>query len=548
MPGSIIDQEVASEPDNPREILTEPALDWIGATKIDTRPDGRGVGKRRRASASGPVDDLAALLGAERQRVRQPMLESLLEARASSKGPGGDAEQPDAAAADRLLRRSAPWALDPGPLVVLLDAVADETDRSIFLGTVLGNGARIGLSRLAAAHGVSTTRIAQRRDRAARQVREAFGSASPPLPWLVGHVTRTLGRATTIEVARDELERLGIDPSVEHGVSLLLWLAGPFEEVPGSPGWLAVGPRGLIDVTEELLSRDGGVAPLAEVEEEVVGAGMGHPMVVHWLRARGAIVVDGSLVVRGSGKLVDVVERLVEALGRPVSQAELETMLAGGGRTILPGELERVVGARRFRATGVGSESRYELASWPRDGAAKVAVRGRRSAVERVTPRVTAPSRVGGSRKGARARRAAGGGSGPPGSPGAAILEVHVDDDLLRGAEAPVPASLVEALGIGYRQHRMFASRYGPVALAHDGAGPVRGPLRPIALAAGARRGDLMRLAFEVGGAVSVELLATDGVYSGIASDGTSGSPGEAGMRRPARRHHPIVDEAGDAT
>lgn len=525
-------------------------------------------------------DDLGALLLAERRWARQPVLESLLETRASATGEGDGPQQRDAAAAaDRLLRRSAPWALDLQPLARLLDSIADELDRAIFVRTELAGSDRTSLAQLAPHYGVSATRLAQRRDRAARQLREALDTAPAPLPWLVSHVRRALGRVTTVAEAHVELARLGVDTSAEPDTALVLWLAGPFEEVPGNPDWLAVGPRELEAVTDELLSGDGGVTSLVQLEHALHAAGLARPTIVPWLRAWGAVVVDGDLAVRISagvaGTLADTVERLLEALGRPASIADLERLLADGGRPVPPGELERALRGRRFRASDAKGGGRYELASWPRDGApAKAAARrrplGQRSAPAAATmptgAEPTADEAYDGQlalpgipdarssaaadmptaspvlRTGQAERRA----DGEPealGQPGTAGLEVPVDDDLLRGGEAPVPPSLVEALGIGYRQRRTFASRYGPVALANDGQGAVRGPLRPVALAAGARRGDVMLLRFEHGGSVSVDILAaTD-------ADHDHGAPAEEVVsRHAARHHHPIVHEAGEAT
>ena len=79
---------------------------------------------------------------------------------------------------------------------------------------------------------------------------------------------------------------------------------------------------------------------------------------------------------------------------------------------------------------------------------------------------------------------------------------------MLAGAGGPVPAGLVECLGVPRRARRSFSTRYGPVMLTHDVAGPARGSVRPVALATGAAVGDALLLHFDPDdGTAAVEVV-----------------------------------------
>jgi hypothetical protein len=116
-----------------------------------------------------------------------------------------------------------------------------------------------------------------------------------------------------------------------------------------------------------------------------------------------------------------------------------------------------------------------------------------------------------------------------------------VDDDLMRGGESAVPDDLVRRLGVGWRQRRTFSSRYGPVTLANDGAEPSRGPLRPIAMAVGARPGDVLVLGFAPEGDVVVMVRTAELVARALApgSDLYAGGQSMGGSQ---------VDETTDET
>ncbi len=69
-----------------------------------------------------------------------------------------------------------------------------------------------------------------------------------------------------------------------------------------------------------------------------------------------------------------------------------------------------------------------------------------------------------------------------------------------------MPVALVEGLGLAPLTRRTFSSRCGPVTLAHDTLQPTRGPVRVVALAAGAQLDDTLLLGFRASGDMDVEV------------------------------------------
>ena len=528
-------------------------------------------------------NDLALLLTEERRGPKQPVLESLLDAAtAHLEAPSAGTD-----AARRLLVSSAPWALEyVSVLIDLLSGITDDQDRSIFISNELCSDRR-SLAELAEELGISHARVAQRRDRAAVQVREELAAAPAPLEWLVECVRRSLGRATTTEAIRAGLRRFGFDSSTGHeaktAVELLLWLAGPFEPVTRCPGWRCVQPDDLLSRTREMLTQDGGIRSLAAIEPSLEELGVVAALVRPWLNACGAAVVDDDLAVWLSGSLVDVLERLIDASGRGLTFSECRLRLLNGGRSFEEAELQRALRGRRFRQV---TNDVYELRSWPRGSVGGLSsklpsTRQQSPAGSGANDSVAAFARERETdvrRAGELSRGAFPGAPGQtsdpvpdeqlglPGMakpetaclddeaqawgpmPGWAVTEpdgddsasrrawltTTVDDDLMRGGESAVPDGVARFLGIGWRQHRTFSSRYGPVRLANDGPEPRRGPLRPIVMAAGAGPGDVLVLGFAPGGDVVVEvraaaLVARPAVVgSGPCSTGPFRASGEA--------------------
>lgn len=426
--------------------------------------------------------DLAALLLSERDRRDQVLTQALLERRA-------DPETSQAReAADRLLRRHAPWALDlTGAVTSVVEAAGDDRSRRLFLAYSLRTDGR-SQGDLAAEEGVSAQRVGKIVQAAGRRVRDAAASGPAPLSWALRTLRDRLGTLAAEEAAAALLLTLGA--SGQPASDLLLWLAGPFRPVPRRPGWLAVDPGLAVQATTRSLADDGGVRRLSDVESELADAGIRSCQLEAWLNASGAAVVHG-LTVCVEGSLSDAAERLLDAYGTPCSADQVAADLAAGGRLVGQKSLAAALRQRRFVRTARGNVG---LAAWgPADE--------RRSNKSR-------------SRGGRPSRRAPMGGSEgrhtstdrPASSTERLWLWIKVDDEALRGSEADVPVALVEALGLEPPTRRTFSSRWGPVVLAHDGTRPTRGSVRAVALATGARRDDTLLLGFSDNGDVAVEV------------------------------------------
>ncbi len=363
--------------------------------------------------------DLAGLLWRERRSPEQPVLEALLESAVSAAtspplaSPGARAESLDghdqiAHAARQILAGAAPWALMPGAaLGQLMSGITDDLDRAIFVRTELAREGAPSLVELAAELDITSSRVAQRRERAAAQLREELAAAPAPLGWLVQRVGRSLGRVATRRTAEDELARHGLGPVAPDGVAsepaalggttsepaaldgasseaaaldrasseaaaLVLWLAGPFEPVARCPGWIGVRPNEVVARTKELLSEDGGVVSLAAISGALRALGVNDGAVTPWLEACGGVVVDDDVAVSLSGPLVDVLERLIDAHGRALRADECHELLGRAGRRVAQGEVERALRGRRFRR---GANDAHELSSWPTGPVTKVAKR-----------------------------------------------------------------------------------------------------------------------------------------------------------------------------
>jgi hypothetical protein len=499
------------------------------------------------ASVTDQSDDLGTILELERRGPDQPVLESLLdsvfETDAASPDPVSNAPNE---AARRLLEGSAPWALQyQAQLLELLQAIGDDQDRSIFVRAELGCGPRASLTELGAEIGISSSRVGQRRDRAAEQLRDELAASPAPLEWVVRRVRRSLGLVAPLESVAGELRRHGLADQNGRSDSgraarLLLWLAGPYRHDARVPGWLVVGTDDFAARTKNELGKDGGVRSLAEMAAWLVQVGVARHLVVPWLESCGAAVVDDDLCVCLTGTLRDVLERLIDAHGRGVSVEECGELLGAGGRVAAGEDLERALRARRFRSLAGGI---FELSTWPPvppgTRAARRAPRSVeiRSSVGRSVPggecsghfepghesdgeQLNLPgverlasletdqieSVTWGHVPGACPRP-----SDPdaPVIPVRAWLTVEIDAALLRGASSVVPDALVRALGIGLGQRRTFASRYGPLTISNYGPEPVRSPLRPLALGAGAALGDSLAIGLGADGDVVVEVNRT---------------------------------------
>ena len=422
--------------------------------------------------------ELSVLLQHQQAAGESPLLEALLELR-SGVGP-----QPVRAAAERLVRDHARWALDLAkPAQLLIAAAGSERDQRLFIrGSLCPEGRTF--EDLAEEEGICRQRANGVVRRSESRVRDALAGAPAPLPWAVATLRTRLGTVATAEELATELGRLGAGkPPV---AALLAWLAGPYLPVAAHPGWVAAQPKELVARTADCLAADGGVRPAVDVETELVHLGVRPQRVTSWLGANSAVVIH-DVVVSVSGPLAEVAERVLDAHGSPRTAEQIAADLARGGRCGGPGLLAGALRQRRFTQSAKGPVS---LAAWAR----------------------TRPNSVHqgvGSGGGAPKKAPA-----PPGpahedgqaSPEQWCLWVRVDPEVLRGSEAAVPVALVEGLGLAPLSRRTFSSRWGPVTLAYDTLQPTRGPVRAVALAAGAHVDDTLLLGFKASGDLDVEV------------------------------------------
>ncbi|MGH9107006.1 MAG: hypothetical protein ACRDZX_14480, partial [Acidimicrobiales bacterium] len=455
-----------------------------------------GGGRPYGAWQKGHNDELALLLRHERASGRPGLLSAILDLRS------GDGPEPVREAAHRLLEERAPWALDLArPVAALVAAAGDGRDQRLFASWTLQEQ-RPTFEDLARAEGVCRQNVNRLVRQAESRVRAALAGAPPPLPWAVAAVRSQLGTVATQEQLATVLA--GVGARKAPAGALIAWLAGPYTALPGRPGWVGAQPpqpAELLVRTVRCLAADGGVRRLEEVEAELADLGVSPGNFVGWLATNGAAVVH-DLSVSVNGALAGAVERLLDAHGAPRSPDQLAADLVAGGRHADPEALASALRAPRFARPPGGPVS---LASWGEGAqAAAKAVTTARAATARAAKRAPERHRPSLPTAGRRSPQA------PPGDErgGGELLWlwVRVDGAVLRGAEAAVPTALVEGLGLAPLSRRTFSSRWGPVTLAHDLPQPTRGPVRAVALAAGARADDTLLLGFSASGSVDVEV------------------------------------------
>jgi hypothetical protein len=449
---------------------------------------GEGPGTERESPRPG--GELAFILQNEREGSSAPLLEALLELR-SGDGPSALRD-----ASDRLVRKNAPWALDLAALAhELIKSAGTERDQRLFLAWSL-NPEPVPLVELAAREGVRRRHVHKLVRRSESRIRGALATAPAPLPWLVSALRSRLGAVAPAEQVGAELDRLGAGEP--PAAALLAWLAGPYLPLKERPAWLSSTKAPVVARTAACLNEDGGVRQLADIEAELVDVGISAGNFRPWLRANGAVVVR-DLAVSARGPLADVVERLLDAHGEARTLEQITTDLAAGERHVDAEDLARVLGGRR-RFTR-SSRGQVGLGLWGRET-------GRAAAKERAAPAKSAKTRLAGPPE-------------PPETVGGEPKErlwlwVRVDAEVLRGSEAAVPVALVEGLGLAPLARRTFSSRWGPVMLAYDAPQPKRGPVRVVALAAGARPEDTLLLGFSPGGNLDVEVRHGSGQVPGL--------------------------------
>jgi hypothetical protein len=450
------------------------------------------AGEVARGLADALVEDLGVLLAHEQASGRRPLLEALLDHRS------GGAPDPVGSAAARILEQCAPLGLDLSEgAATLLGAAGREPSPEVFYTWVASRGRR-SFQSIAQETGLSHQWVGRIVGRGGSKVRRALVDAPAPWPWLVSTLRARLGPITTEGDLADALGRLGVDPASTEA-ALGGWLAGPYEDVPGHPGWLAIEAGLLLAKTGRCLSADGGVRRLVDVEAEMADlAELGQvagDRLEAWLRECGAVVIH-DLVVSTAGPLAGVVERVLDAHGTARSPEEIAAEITAGGRAVTAEDLAPTLLSQRFKTNPTG---RVRLAAW---GVEKTKEKTKtKTKTPPAKPKKASRRTVSGSGTGAHqapAQEQAGGDR--------LWLRVRVDADVLHGFEAPVPAALAEGLGLDHLARRTFSSRWGPITLTYEGHQPTRGSVRAVAMAAGAGAGDTLLLGFSAAGQVEVEV------------------------------------------
>ena len=446
------------------------------------------AGEAARGSADALVEDLGVLLAHEQASGRRPLLEALLDHRS------GDGPDPVRSAAARILEQCAPWGLDLSKgAVTLLGAAGRDPSPEVFFTWLASRGRRTFRS-IAEETGLSHQRVGRIVGQGGPKVRRALVDGPTPWPWLVSTLRARLGPITTEGDLADALRRLGVDPASTEG-ALGGWLAGPYDDVPGHPGWLAIEAALLPAKTDRCLSADGGVRRLVDVEAEMADltelGQLAGDRLEAWLRECGAVVIH-DLVVSTAGPLAGVVERVLDAHGTARSPEEIAAEVTAGGRAVTAQDLAPTLRSQRFKTDPTG---RVRLAAWGVEKA-KEKTKTPPAKPKKASRRTVFESGAGAHQ--ASAQEQAGGDR--------LWLWVKVDADVLHGSEAPVPAALAEGLGLDHLARRTFSSRWGPITLTYEGHQPTRGSVRAVAMAAGAGVGDTLLLGFSAAGQVEVEV------------------------------------------
>jgi hypothetical protein len=378
-------------------------------------------------------------------------------------------------------------------LAQVLAAAGDTRDRVMFERLVLQLEHAPSAASLARLFGTSGQRIAGVRDRAVARVQSAASRHREQLAALMKRVADDLGTAAPLSVLGGLVEEQGLRSLEDPRLLLLVWMAGPYRPVPGHSGWVARDPSELVSESFRALHEDGGVRPPGAVRRDLLATGLAERHVDSWLERQPVRIVH-DLVVAVTGSGADVGERVLNATGKSMTTGELSDwlqLLSTSGDPAL-----KVLRDRRFLR--VGPED-WELAEW---------------GGVRFNPPL------------------------PVDDPeGEFTLVIRVDDATLAGAEDTISDVLAESLcladlsrqsgdrtgkipGANARRargtragvRRIFATRFGPLALSYDGVSVTRGSVRPIALAAGALPGDMLVVEFRPDAdEARVELRASTG-------------------------------------
>jgi hypothetical protein len=236
----------------------------------------------------------------------------------------GSAGPPDVAGAAHRLLFWSKVELDRclTALTQALAAAGDERDRGVFENLVLPLGPSATRPELAAGFGIGAERVRQLAVRATARVAAGLDQAPAAIGELAAELSKQLGSAAPGSAADGALAAPGLPGLPDTRSRLLLWMAGPYHEVEGHPGWVAIDPAGLIAQTHRLIHQDGGVRPTDHVGKELRAEGVVAEHVESWL-ARQRVRIGDGLLVATSGSAGDIAERVLHAHGRAMTVDEI---------------------------------------------------------------------------------------------------------------------------------------------------------------------------------------------------------------------------------
>ena len=239
----------------------------------------------------------------------------------------------------------------------LLAAAGDVRDRAVFEHIVLTPGPGSNRSAVSAALGIGLERLRQLRVRATERIDEATAHCPDDVHDLAMTVGGLVGSAAPCAAVEEVMAGLGMPPLRDSRSRMLLRMAGPYHDVDGHSGWLAVDPAELVAETLRAIHEDGGVRLAEHVAKELISLGMDGAHVATWLAGQPVRVVD-DLVVATTGTCSDVVERALHARGQEMTIDELADWVPGG-----PASLETLWSARDRRFV-VTDHDALMLAEW----------------------------------------------------------------------------------------------------------------------------------------------------------------------------------------
>ena len=291
----------------------------------------------------------------------------------AANGPGGTPSRLGVALLDELLdadsgeradhaRRTleglCPSLLDVrGAVRAVLAGGIDRRERQVLLATTLAGEYRRTPAQVGARLALPATQIGRIRGRAEDRLRAAGGS--PGLLGWLGDAFRTrLGDLASHGRIEALAERLGLHPS-EPSVRLLVWLAGPYEPIRDASGWRARDPVALRLATQAALDADGGVRPLAEVLTELRRAGFESPELRGWVVSQG--VETAGLLLSRHGTASDLLERVLDAVGHPMTVGEVADLVGSGDLQPLAERFAALGRGRRFQ---LHPDGRIGLSAW----------------------------------------------------------------------------------------------------------------------------------------------------------------------------------------